>query len=196
MDKQMGVWTVKLLLVAVLKALVCSLYIVPGVSGIQALAIENIKLSYTNLINWTGDPCVPAPHPWVTCSTSDTGPIITGVDLSDYNLVGPISPNFGDLLNLTSLLIQNNNFSGPIPPSLISHSGAWTFVYAPGNPMLGSRTSKPTNIGIIIGPIIGGILVLVIIIGVIVYFQVQNKRGKTTKTSGNLQMMKSSHQGK
>jgi hypothetical protein len=35
MDKQMGVWTVKLLLIAVLKALVCSLYIVPGVSGIQ-----------------------------------------------------------------------------------------------------------------------------------------------------------------
>ncbi|CAK9213741.1 unnamed protein product [Sphagnum troendelagicum] len=208
----------------------------------DVLAIENIKLSYTNLANWTGDPCVPTPHPWVTCSTSDTAPIITQVDLSDYNLVGPISPNFGDLLSLTSLalqynelngslpqltrltnlkflqlqnnmlsgelpawlaslpslkdlLIQNNNFSGPIPPSLISHSGAWTFVYAPGNPMLGSRTSKSTNIGIIIGPIIGGILVLVIIIGVIVYFQVQNKRGKTTKTSGNLQMMKSSHQG-
>ncbi len=71
-----------------------------------------------------------------------------------------------------------------------------TWRYTPGNPMLGSPTSKSTNIGIIIGPIIGGILVLVIIIGVIVYFQVQNKRGKTTKTSGNLQMMKSSHQGK
>jgi hypothetical protein len=60
--------------------------------------------------------------------------------------------------------------------------------------MLGSPTSKSTNIGIIIGPIIGGILVLVIIIGVIVYFQVQNKRGKTTKISGNLQMMKYYHQ--
>jgi hypothetical protein len=62
--------------------------------------------------------------------------------------------------------------------------------------MLGSPTSKSTNIGIIIGPIIGGILALVIIIGVIVYFQVQNKCGKTIKTSGHLQMMKSSHQGK
>jgi len=31
----MEVWTVKLLLIAVLKALVCSLYIVPGVSGAQ-----------------------------------------------------------------------------------------------------------------------------------------------------------------
>ncbi|CAK9863549.1 unnamed protein product [Sphagnum jensenii] len=173
----------------------------------DALAIENIKLSYTNLVNWTGDPCVPTPHSWVTCSTSDTAPIITEVDLSNYNLVGPISPNFGDLLSLTSLqlrnnmlsgelpawlaslpsltelLIQNNNFSGPIPPSFISHNGTWTFTYAPGNPLLGSPTSKSTNIGLIIGPIIGGILALVIIIGVIVYFQVQNKRGKTTKTS-------------
>ncbi|CAM6001332.1 unnamed protein product, partial [Sphagnum balticum] len=207
----------------------------------DALAIENIKLSYTNLVNWTGDPCVPTPHPWVTCSTGDNPPIITQVDLSDYNLVGPISPNFGDLLNLvslalqdnelngslpqqltrltnlrnlhlqnnmlsgelpawlaslpslTELLIQNNNFSGPISPSFISHNGTWTFI--PGNPMLGLPTSKSTNIGIIIGPIIGGILALVIIIGVIFYFQVQNKRGKTTKTSGHLQMMKSSHQG-
>ncbi|KAH9532394.1 hypothetical protein CY35_19G091000 [Sphagnum magellanicum] len=208
----------------------------------DALAIENIKLSYTNLVNWTGDPCVPTPHPWVTCIISNTGPIITEVDLSYYNLVGPISPNFGDLSNLislalqynelngslpqqlasltnirnlqlqnnllsgelpswlaslpslTELLIQNNNFSGPIPPSFISH-GPWTFTYTPGNPMLGSPTSKSTKIGIIIGPIIGGILALVIIIGVIVYFQVQNKCGKTNKTSGHLQMMKSSRHG-
>jgi hypothetical protein len=62
--------------------------------------------------------------------------------------------------------------------------------------MLGSPTSKSTNIGIIIGPTIGGILALVIIIGVIVYFQVQNNHGKTTKTSGHLQMMKSSCQSK
>jgi hypothetical protein len=62
--------------------------------------------------------------------------------------------------------------------------------------MLRSPTSKSTNIGIIIGPIIDGILALVIIIGVIAYFQVQNKHGKTNKTSGHLQMMKSSHQGK
>jgi len=37
----MGVWTVKLLLIAVLKALLCSLYIVPGVSGTQGLWHSN-----------------------------------------------------------------------------------------------------------------------------------------------------------
>jgi hypothetical protein len=71
-------------------------------------------------------------------------------------------------------------------------------MYTPGNPFLGSPISHPksTNIGIIIGPIIGGSLALVIIICVIVYFQRQKKHGKPTKTNGHLQMMKSSHPGK
>ncbi|KAH8946595.1 hypothetical protein BDL97_12G103800 [Sphagnum fallax] len=159
----------------------------------DALAIENIKLSYTNLVNWTGDPCVPTPHPWLTCRTSDTPPTITQVDLSGYNLVGPISPNFGDLSNLISLALQHNELNGSLPQQLTRLTNLRN-LYSPGNPMLGLPTSKSTNIGIIIGPIIG-ILALLIIIGVIFYFQVQNKRGKTTKTSGHLQMMKSSHQG-
>jgi hypothetical protein len=54
---------------------------------------------------------------------------------------------------------------------------------------------KSTNIGIIIGPIIGGNLTLVVIICVIVYFQCQKRHGKTTKTNEHLQMMKSTHQG-
>ncbi len=32
-----------------------------------ALAIEEIKLQM-NLTEWTGDPCLPVPHSWVTCS--------------------------------------------------------------------------------------------------------------------------------
>jgi hypothetical protein len=34
----------------------------------DAIAIEEIK-STMNLTDWTGDPCVPVPHPWVICST-------------------------------------------------------------------------------------------------------------------------------
>jgi hypothetical protein len=33
-----------------------------------AITIAEIKSSM-NLTDWTGDPCVPVPHPWVTCST-------------------------------------------------------------------------------------------------------------------------------
>jgi hypothetical protein len=34
----------------------------------HTLAIEEIKSSYRNLGVWTGDPCLPYPHPWVKCS--------------------------------------------------------------------------------------------------------------------------------
>jgi hypothetical protein len=37
--------------------------------GCAALAIEGIKTSYPQLAEWTGDPCLPYPHPWVTCNT-------------------------------------------------------------------------------------------------------------------------------
>jgi len=44
-----------------------------------ALAIEEIKSSY-NLMDWTGDPCVPIPHAWVTCNFgSNSNPSITEV---------------------------------------------------------------------------------------------------------------------
>ncbi|KAH9536299.1 hypothetical protein CY35_17G100100 [Sphagnum magellanicum] len=208
----------------------------------DALAIEEIKSSY-NLTDWTGDPCVPIPHAWVTCSFgSNSGPSITEVNLAQYNLSGPISPSFNSFLNLTKLELQNNalngllplltkltrlrmlqlqynslsgelpqwlvqlphlselfvqynNFSGTIPQGFTPNNATWTFMYTPGNPFLGSPISKSTNIGIIIGPIIGGSLALVIIICVIVCFQRQKKHGKPTKTNGHLQMMKSSLPG-
>ncbi len=73
-----------------------------------------------------------------------------------------------------------------------------TWRYTPGNLFLESPISNPksTNIGIIIGPIIGGSLSLIVIIYVIVYFQRKKRHGKTTKTNEHLQMMKSTHRGK
>lgn len=73
-----------------------------------------------------------------------------------------------------------------------------TLRYTPGNLLLESPISNPksTNIGIIIGPIIGGSLTLVVIICVIVYFQCKKSHDKTTKTNEYLQMMKSPYRGK
>ncbi|KAH9571063.1 hypothetical protein CY35_02G073600 [Sphagnum magellanicum] len=210
----------------------------------DALAIEEIKSIY-NLTEWGGDPCLPVPHPWVTCSfDSNSIPSIIAVNLAQYNLSGPISHGFNNLVNLIQLELQNNaligsipilaqltslttlnlqnnylsgdlpywlvqlprlslllvqynNFSGPIPPGFIPNNSTWTFLYTPGNQLLESPISNPksTNIGIIIGPIIGGSITLVVIICVIVYFQHKKRHGKTTKTSGYLQMTKSSHRG-
>jgi hypothetical protein len=45
----------------------------------DAIAIAEIQ-SDMNLIDWTGDPCVPVPYPWVTCTlTSNSLPLITAV---------------------------------------------------------------------------------------------------------------------
>ncbi|KAG0614721.1 hypothetical protein M758_6G198900 [Ceratodon purpureus] len=83
----------------------------------DVLAIENIKATM-NLTEWTGDPCLPYPHPWVQCNTSGTvltPPKIVAVILSGYKLKGPISPSFADLLDLTNLSLDHNELTGPLP---------------------------------------------------------------------------------
>ncbi|KAH8936918.1 hypothetical protein BDL97_17G111600 [Sphagnum fallax] len=81
----------------------------------DAITIAEIKSSM-NLTDWTGDPCVPVPYPWITCSTdSNYVPSITAVNLSGYNLTGPISPSFGNLLSLTSLALDYNDLNGSLP---------------------------------------------------------------------------------
>ncbi|CAM6041542.1 unnamed protein product [Sphagnum compactum] len=178
----------------------------------DATAIEEIKSSM-NLTDWTGDPCVPVPYPWLTCSKDTNSiPLITAVNLSGYNLTGPISPSFGNLLSLTSLFLQNNslsgtipdwladlssltelfvwnnNFSGPIPPTLLSKNSNWNFTYLPGNPFLqgpsSTSSTKSTNIAIIIGPVLGGVLALVIIICLVLCIQRRRPRTSRTKSKG------------
>ncbi|CAM6003260.1 unnamed protein product [Sphagnum balticum] len=84
----------------------------------DARAIEGIKASYPQLAEWTGDPCLPYPHAWVTCNTINSiinRPFIIAVNLSGYDLTGPISPSFVQLTNLISLALDNNSLSGSLP---------------------------------------------------------------------------------
>ncbi|KAH8968230.1 hypothetical protein BDL97_03G118100 [Sphagnum fallax] len=81
----------------------------------NALAIEEIKSSYGNLGVWTGDPCLPYPHPWLTCSVLDNSSSIIAVNLSGYGLTGPISPGFTKLESLSSLALDNNELNGLLP---------------------------------------------------------------------------------
>lgn len=62
---------------------------------------------------WMGsDPCVG----WegVTCSAG----VVVGLNLSSYQLTGPVPPAIGQLTSLTSLDLSNNAISGPFPPEL------------------------------------------------------------------------------
>ncbi|CAK9867946.1 unnamed protein product [Sphagnum jensenii] len=83
-----------------------------------ASAIVGIQ-SDMNLTDWTGDPCVPVPYPWITCTLdSNYVPLITAVNLAAYNLTGNISLGFGYLLNLIALNLSSNQLTGSIPPSI------------------------------------------------------------------------------
>jgi hypothetical protein len=74
--------------------------------------------------------------------------------------------------------------------------------YLPGNPFLQGPSSisnkKSTNIAIIIGLVLGGILALVIIIFLVICISRKShiKTKERTLTRGHLQMVKSTHGGK
>jgi len=78
--------------------------------------------------------------------------------------------------------------------------------YLPGNPFLQGPSSisntKSTNIAIIIGPMLGGILAFVIIIFLVLCIKHKShtkgftKTKERTLTSGHLQMVKFAHGGK
>ncbi|KAJ3684037.1 hypothetical protein LUZ61_013201 [Rhynchospora tenuis] len=87
-----------------------------------------------------GDPCLPASWSWVQCN-SDIQPEIVSIDLSGKNLTGNIPqelssltglvelylngnsligsvPDFGGLLNLQIIHLENNGLTGSLPSSL------------------------------------------------------------------------------
>ncbi|KAG0591579.1 hypothetical protein KC19_1G185300 [Ceratodon purpureus] len=82
--------------------------------------------------------------------------------LQDNNLSGELPAWLGQLPLLVELNVQNNNFSGTIPPGLLSKNGL-VFTYQPGNPLLKNVTAQDitaatknsTNIGVIVGSILG-----------------------------------------
>ncbi|KAL2653628.1 hypothetical protein R1flu_021756 [Riccia fluitans] len=84
-----------------------------GVKTIEALKTE------LNLNEWQGDPCLAWPYDWLKCSNplnsgSNTIEIIA-LTLSNFNLSGTIPADISDLLELTELALDQNNFNGKIP---------------------------------------------------------------------------------
>ncbi|CAK9262269.1 unnamed protein product [Sphagnum jensenii] len=85
----------------------------------DALAIDEIKSSYPNLAEWTGDPCLPSPHPWLTCSNNGG---IYKCDALDNNELHGSLPDFSNVPNLTTLNLASNNLNGSFPPYLMNSS--------------------------------------------------------------------------
>lgn len=79
----------------------------------DVFAIEQIKKALNLTLSSAGDPCLPVPTAWITCSL--TPPRVITVILSNYNLTGEIPNAFALLSALTLLWLDNNVLTGTIP---------------------------------------------------------------------------------
>uniref|UniRef100_A0A7N0UUS0 non-specific serine/threonine protein kinase n=1 Tax=Kalanchoe fedtschenkoi TaxID=63787 RepID=A0A7N0UUS0_KALFE len=80
-------------------------------TGLNVLRSMDAEKPWANEV---GDPCVPVPWKWVTCS-SDTPPRIETIDLSGKNLKGQIPSELMSMDGLTELWLDDNSLNGPIP---------------------------------------------------------------------------------
>ncbi|KAI3904033.1 hypothetical protein MKW92_026810 [Papaver armeniacum] len=79
--------------------------------------MEDIARSFNNPPpDWKGDPCLPPEHAWtgVTCST-DKVVRVSNINLTNFGLVGTLSPSIANLTALKTLSLGGNKLSGSIP---------------------------------------------------------------------------------
>ncbi|XP_058195595.1 probable LRR receptor-like serine/threonine-protein kinase At1g67720 [Rhododendron vialii] len=76
-------------------------------NALRAMSDESVGTS-------EGDPCVPAPWEWVTCS-SNIPPRITKIMLSGKNMQGEIPSGLENMDALTELWLDGNSLAGSIP---------------------------------------------------------------------------------
>ncbi|GAA0158872.1 hypothetical protein LIER_15789 [Lithospermum erythrorhizon] len=84
--------------------------------SLDAPLIAALTSRYTTA-NWAqegGDPCLPVPRSWISCS-SDPQPRITSIKLSNMNLTGGIPSELTKLNGLVKLFLDGNSLNGPIP---------------------------------------------------------------------------------
>ncbi|KAK2972202.1 hypothetical protein RJ640_030747, partial [Escallonia rubra] len=76
-------------------------------------ALRSIRAE-SNRLDEAGDPCVPVPWEWVTCS-STVPPRVTKIELSHKNLNGEIPSELKNMERLEELWLDGNSLNGPIP---------------------------------------------------------------------------------
>ncbi|XP_062222123.1 LRR receptor kinase SERL2-like [Phragmites australis] len=84
---------------------------------VQALMmIKNyLKDPHGVLKNWDQDSVDPCSWTMVTCSPEN---LVTGLEAPSQNLSGLLSPSIENLINLETVLLQNNNINGLIPAEI------------------------------------------------------------------------------
>ncbi|CAM8940442.1 unnamed protein product [Rhodiola kirilowii] len=172
--------------------------------GLSALRSLDAEKPWANEV---GDPCVPVPWEWVTC-TSDTPPRIQKIVLSGKNLKGQIPselmnmdalielhlennalfgqvPSFlAALPSLQEIYIQNNSFSGEVPSALLKRK----IIHFEGNPKLHKAKSLSKHAKLILGISVGLLATLAIVLLVILlmlHSQHRKRSYKRRQTKGD-----------
>ncbi|KAI9083434.1 hypothetical protein K1719_034648 [Acacia pycnantha] len=85
----------------------------------EVQALMGIKASLVDphgvLDTWDGDSVDPCSWTMVTCSSDN---LVVSLGTPSQSLSGTLSPTIGNLTNLQTLLLQNNNITGTIPSEL------------------------------------------------------------------------------
>ncbi|AQK75685.1 Protein NSP-INTERACTING KINASE 1, partial [Zea mays] len=80
------------------------------------MTIKNtLKDPHGVLKNWDQDSVDPCSWTIVSCSLEN---FVTGLEVPGQNLSGLLSPSIGNLTNLETILLQNNNITGLIPAEI------------------------------------------------------------------------------
>ncbi|KAI4312640.1 hypothetical protein MLD38_037442 [Melastoma candidum] len=85
-------------------------------------AINHVRRMYglQTKEDWLGDPCSPSTFMWSELNCSNDGdPGIISLDLSNYQLTGPVPDFFARMKSLKALYLSGNNLDGSIPQDLM-----------------------------------------------------------------------------
>nr|XP_043637049.1 putative leucine-rich repeat receptor-like protein kinase At2g19210 [Erigeron canadensis] len=178
-----------------------------GTNNNDVEGLTSLQNAFSVLQEWRGDPCLPAPYSWewIQCNNDPT-PRVTALNLSSFNLSGPLPdfskmdalkiidlhnnsltgkiPNFlGTMPNLKKLNLADNQFSGSLPRSLTRNSDL--NLSDTGNPLLctkgkscaGDDKNKTNKLPIILGITIPVFIICCAIVGVLLVRHNQRKAG-------------------
>ncbi|XP_026377601.1 probable LRR receptor-like serine/threonine-protein kinase At1g51810 [Papaver somniferum] len=90
-----------------------------GTNSNDVKALGLLKKSFSQLQDWSGDPCLPSPYTWdwVTCNNDTDSPRITALNLNDLGLTGTL-PDFSAMDALKTINLRNNSLTEDIPEFL------------------------------------------------------------------------------
>ncbi|KAK3442191.1 hypothetical protein EUGRSUZ_B02416 [Eucalyptus grandis] len=149
-----------------------------GTNSKDVDGLSSLQTEFTNLQDWSGDPCLPSPYTWdwLNCS-SDATPRVTALNLADNKLTGQI-PSSLSKNNKIKLTVSGN------PELCVSGKSCKTDVTTTGGGLSDTPSTssgkKTSKLPAILGGTIPAFFVIWIIAGVALVLHQNRKRAAIT----------------